>query len=127
MPQNTVCVTRGTLWGNPYVVGQYAFAGVVPGQVRCNGDAVDCFISAVYDFKRAWPVQFEQWIAPLRGKNLACFCSLDEPCHADHLLVLAAGAPFEICHFCGLNYAKDCRGSSCEHKLKAKTNQRRAE
>jgi hypothetical protein len=28
-------------------------------------------------------------IAPLRGKNLACWCALDQPCHADVLLELA--------------------------------------
>lgn len=27
----------------------------------------------------------------LRGKNLACFCPLDQPCHADVLLELANG------------------------------------
>jgi len=25
----------------------------------------------------------------LRGKNLACWCALDQPCHADVLLELA--------------------------------------
>jgi len=33
-----------------------------------------------------------QWkvdIATLRGKNLACWCPLDHPCHADVLLELA--------------------------------------
>lgn len=29
--------------------------------------------------------------AELRGKNLACFCALDRPCHADVLLKLANG------------------------------------
>ena len=28
-------------------------------------------------------------IAYLRGKNLACWCPLDQPCHADVLLDLA--------------------------------------
>lgn len=28
-------------------------------------------------------------IAELRGKNLACWCPLDQPCHADVLLELA--------------------------------------
>ena len=28
-------------------------------------------------------------VGELRGKNLACFCSLDQPCHADVLLELA--------------------------------------
>jgi len=27
----------------------------------------------------------------LRGKNLACWCPLDQPCHADVLLELANG------------------------------------
>lgn len=27
--------------------------------------------------------------AALRGKNLACFCALDQPCHADVLLEIA--------------------------------------
>ena len=28
-------------------------------------------------------------VAALRGKNLACFCPIDQPCHADVLLELA--------------------------------------
>jgi hypothetical protein len=28
-------------------------------------------------------------IAELRGKNLACWCPLDQPCHADVLLEIA--------------------------------------
>jgi hypothetical protein len=31
----------------------------------------------------------EKYLAPLRGKNLACWCKLDQPCHADVLLWLA--------------------------------------
>ena len=31
----------------------------------------------------------ESFIAPLRGENLACWCPLDHPCHADVLLKLA--------------------------------------
>ena len=29
----------------------------------------------------------------LRGKNLACWCPLDQPCHADVLLEVANGKP----------------------------------
>ncbi len=29
------------------------------------------------------------------GKNLACWCKLDEPCHADVLLMLANNQPSE--------------------------------
>jgi len=35
------------------------------------------------------PDRYEKLIAPLRGKNLACWCALDQPCHADVLLELA--------------------------------------
>lgn len=31
----------------------------------------------------------DYWLGPLRGKDLACWCPLDEPCHADVLLALA--------------------------------------
>ena len=33
--------------------------------------------------------QNPDFLDPLRGKNLACWCPLDQPCHADVLLDLA--------------------------------------
>lgn len=30
-----------------------------------------------------------KWLDPLRGKNLACWCSLSSKCHVDTLLRLA--------------------------------------
>jgi hypothetical protein len=30
-------------------------------------------------------------IAELRGRDLACWCPLDQPCHADVLLAIANG------------------------------------
>jgi hypothetical protein len=30
-------------------------------------------------------------LGELRGKNLACWCPLDQPCHADVLLEIANG------------------------------------
>lgn len=32
---------------------------------------------------------WREMAAKLRGKNLACWCPLDQPCHADVLLELA--------------------------------------
>ena len=29
------------------------------------------------------------WLKPLKGKSLACWCPLNQPCHADILLELA--------------------------------------
>ena len=31
----------------------------------------------------------EKFLAPLRGRDLVCYCEPDEPCHADVLLRLA--------------------------------------
>lgn len=70
MPEGAVYVGRGSRWGNPCCVER-------PSQ---RLDAV------------AW---FETHVAPaldvadLRGKDLACWCPLDQPCHADVLLELA--------------------------------------
>jgi hypothetical protein len=35
-----------------------------------------------------WPA-VRNSVAELRGKNLACWCKLDQPCHADVLLDLS--------------------------------------
>lgn len=75
MPPNTVKVTRPGRWGNPFrAAGAYTAA------------------QAVADFKTqllADPRKVDDVIAHLRGKNLACWCALDQPCHADVLLQTA--------------------------------------
>lgn len=72
MPPNTVYVGRPTEWGNPWGYrGKYSIKDPV--------EAVDKF--------RGWVKNLN--LAPLRGKNLACWCPLDQPCHADVLLEIA--------------------------------------
>lgn len=74
MPPNTVSVARPHLWGNPYRVS-----------AECTpAEAVAAYRRLVEDgaYRR-------QHLHKLRGKNLACFCPLDQPCHADVLLELA--------------------------------------
>lgn len=65
--------------------------------------AVDCHAKYVDDLKQGRPRALfisieraktirsnpEVFFGPLRGKNLACWCDLDMPCHADTLLALA--------------------------------------
>jgi hypothetical protein len=77
MPPNTVKVDRSTKWGNPFVVGSRQ----TPAQ------AVAAFRRMVEDYPHGLDVEVRQ----LRGKNLACWCALDKPCHADVLLELANG------------------------------------
>ena len=81
MPENTVSVCRPGKWGNPFRVGD--------GLHHTAKQCVDSY--------RRWMETGESYThddappdpAELRGKNLACFCSLDKPCHADVLLDLA--------------------------------------
>jgi hypothetical protein len=87
LPPDTVVVTRGTKWGNPCVVNSRAGWGTGPARspnVPTAEEAVAFyreFLAACPDLMAALP--------ELRGKNLACFCPLDAPCHADVLLELA--------------------------------------
>jgi len=72
MPEGAVYVGRGSRWGNPYKVGTC----LIP-------DAT----SAVIAFAANLPLNMD--FSELRGKDLACWCPLDQPCHADVLLELA--------------------------------------
>lgn len=79
MPANAVYVGRPTKWGNPWVVGSgWSRAGVV------------AFHADWMRGIRDWPTLPDRPdLAPLRGKDLACWFPLDQPCHADVLLELA--------------------------------------
>lgn len=83
MPENAVYVGRPTRWGNPFVVG--SVDTTVPGWtrelspqlVRDAAHAVRLFTGISLTYMDA---------KELRGKDLACWCPLDQPCHADVLL-----------------------------------------
>lgn len=77
MPPNAVKVDRSTRWGNPFGVG--------PGRTRRQAVAAFALHLAAteQDSLRA-EIRRE-----LRGRDLACWCPLDQPCHADVLLLLA--------------------------------------
>ncbi len=81
MPENTVKVDRATRWGNHYRVGGPVWRDKGFGKVKDVGEAVALF-------RRLVAPQMSD-IARLRGKNLACWCRLDQPCHADVLLEFA--------------------------------------
>lgn len=77
MPPNTVYVGRPTVHGNPYKIGDRYMMGVVEDAA----DAVRLYRSLAEN---------AQWdLSSLRGKDLACWCPLDQPCHADVLLEIA--------------------------------------
>lgn len=111
MPENTAKVARPTKWGNPYRVGHATFApqlvlakdhGVLmpaPKYIESTEMAVRMLEILIHSnvedplsFLPAYPA-LEEIRAELRGKNLACLCPLDQPCHADVLLELANKEP----------------------------------
>ena len=86
MPPNTVSVARPGKWGNPYRVGEKDHR---TGGTMDAATAVDRFCD--YIIRR--PEREAAVMAELSGKNLACWCKIGDPCHADILLELANPAP----------------------------------
>jgi hypothetical protein len=81
MPPGTVKVDRSTRWGNP-------FHGDGPFD---RTYVVQCFRDHIWR-----PEQVELRAAirgELAGKDLACWCPTDQPCHADVLLEIANAQP----------------------------------
>ena len=99
MPPNTVSVARPGIFGNPFIhddpakavaaFAQYCLGGtrtfeMGPGKLQ--------FAKTLHRHSLHWA--YAEWLKTeglrqLRGKNLACWCRLDAPCHADVLLELA--------------------------------------
>jgi hypothetical protein len=97
MPEGAVYVGRPTRWGNPFVgkpdLAVEAYRQLIgPGPVRisCGPDTVQFAKNAHPDTLHwAWGDWARTCLKDLRGKDLACWCSLHQPCHADVLLELA--------------------------------------
>ena len=86
MPPNTVSVCRPGKWGNPWPIGK--FGPMDRFAIDAQG-AVGLFRMMLSDHEMREIVGFPDDLSELAGKNLACFCPLDQPCHADVLLELA--------------------------------------
>ena len=74
MPDGVVYVGRPPRFGNNFTVAEYGRE------------------LAVFNFRqRMWNMQLvnPNFFDELRGKDLACWCPLDKPCHADVLLEIA--------------------------------------
>lgn len=93
MPENTVYVGRGSMWGNPYrVLNEEGWPLIEGPSGFCESVEAGGFAAAQ---KRVVELYRSAWLpgcmspTRLRGKNLACWCALDQPCHADVLIELA--------------------------------------
>jgi hypothetical protein len=99
MPPNTVYVGRPTVWGNPFSVDKYGrdraleyFHSYLSGEMVPADAEPDLRRAEKRLYGEAPATLYPGEIAALllRGKNLACWCPLDEPCHADALLAFVA-------------------------------------
>jgi hypothetical protein len=99
-PADAVAVTRSsTYWGNPYRLEDYG-----PDKVIARARVIELYCK----YLRGEPepgahmggrirhgLTGSELVAKIRrdlaGRTLACFCRLDQPCHADVLLRVAAG------------------------------------
>lgn len=97
-PAGAVVVSRPSKWGNPYTVvedrGGYIVRDADRIQYGRYGDvwaararAVELYQQRVIDTWR--PDRRQQVRAALRGRDLACWCPLDHPCHGDALIAFA--------------------------------------
>lgn len=112
MPPGTVKVDRSTRWGNPFLVerergerwnGQrrewqttwsirclanpHHDGRLCPPDYRTGLSEADALTHAIERFRAVIAPRLD--LENLRGKNLACWCRADKPCHADILLELA--------------------------------------
>ena len=109
MPDNTVYVGRGSKFGNPFKIDDGFIIYKPENKPRRLYDKKDQWIN--WSVSKGFTVEdcihlFEKWIthklfisnlstvpdlSELKGKNLACWCPLNKPCHADVLLRLSNG------------------------------------
>jgi len=101
MPENTVKVDRTTVFGNPFPAEVYGSAGAVDLFDRWARGRMSAREMSGLSRADRWSdglspvslVTVRHWLlndlARLRGKNLACWCGLDAPCHADVEIELA--------------------------------------
>lgn len=93
MPKNTISVTRPGPWGNPFRVGDIWDQAIVWHLPSWNEGATtdgETKLSAQMAadlFRERCSIAMESEAAfVLRGKDLACWCRVGDPCHADVLL-----------------------------------------
>lgn len=88
-PEGAVIVSRPSSWGNPFKIGETKWLADAEGNptlfpVPDAAEAVRLFRWYVTGGEREQIIRKQ-----LAGKDLACWCPLDQPCHADVLLEIA--------------------------------------
>lgn len=96
MPKGAVYVGRPSLWGNPFQPEAAWEAGYRGSRHHMRGWCTILYRDwlAGKDDVLAWGIELQRQeilrrLPQLRGHDLACWCPLDQTCHADVLLELA--------------------------------------
>lgn len=69
--------------------------------------AVELYRKLLVVRRREWePARFAKWIIAARGRDVACYCSVAEPCHGDPLLEAVNATDIDVgdrwrCNGCG--------------------------
>lgn len=102
MPDGTVNVARPGKWGNPFIAKHPN--GLGWGKVRDNAHAAQLFARWLYldhdlvSYERERHAWMLEHLEDLRGKDVACWCDLDAPCHGSVLLIVANSTTFANRH-----------------------------
>lgn len=99
MPEGAVYVGRPTVWGNPFTK-QAAIDSGYATEANYGHFVVECFsdwLGPSQSGRNWWQgpesdkakAAILDSLGDLRGKDLVCWCRLEQPCHADVLLKLA--------------------------------------
>lgn len=78
-----IYIGRPSQWGNPFSVKKDSLA---PFVVNTRQEAIDSYREYALDRLEDEP----DWLEPLRGKRLGCFCK-PSPCHGDVIVELLDG------------------------------------
>lgn len=101
MPGEAIYVGRSSRWGNPYKVVELPGgwlglerrdrigAMILEARFRDKQTAKKRAVELFENYAQQRLAADPHWLDPLRGNDLACWCPLDEPCHADILLKMA--------------------------------------
>lgn len=86
MPPNTIYVGRPSKWGNPFDIHDPLLRGLSDAEKR------QMVVDEYRQHLLKSPLFLMQAKISLQGHDLACWCPLDQPCHADVLIQEIGGS-----------------------------------
>lgn len=90
LPENAICITRGTKWGNPFKINKKVtrdMAIEIFKQCVLNPiNALDFFGYNIYEHFK-W---IHEHLYELKDHDLACYCKPKDACHGDVLIELCS-------------------------------------